>query len=307
MSHLIKAHQLSKHYGKFQALNGLNMQVQEGEVYGLLGRNGMGKTTTLRLIFDLLRPSSGHLEVMGHTPQHLPLALRQQMGYSSDSMRLIPWLRVSEMLSCNGAFYPNWDAAYVKTWLDRLSLDPHKRVFSLSRGDRQKLALILAIGHRPRLLVLDEPAGGLDPLARREFLESMIELIHEAGTTIVLSSHQMSDLERIADRVGLIVDGRMRLESSLEDLKASCRRVHLYSDDNTIALATLADWPGVVHLNARRGLLELVVENWSAAEEKKLLQVLPNTRLEQSALSLEEIFLIYTSTLTAGGAACPAK
>lgn len=305
MSYLIEAHHVTKRYGRFEALKGLDMRVAEGEVYGLLGRNGAGKTTTLRMLFDLLRPSSGALEVLGHAPAQLPLALRQQMGYTSDSMRLIPWLRVSELLNCNGAFYPAWDPVYVQSWLDRLALDPGKRVFSLSRGDRQKLGLILAIGHRPRLLVLDEPAGGLDPLARREFLESMIELIHEAGTTIVLSSHQMSDLERIADRIGLMVDGRMRVEMPLEELKASCRRVRLLAPD--FEPGALADWPGLVHFTERRGLLELTLENWSPAEEEKLLRRFPGARLEQSALSLEEIFLIYTSTLTAGGAACPAK
>lgn len=301
---IIETEGLTKTYGTHAALQNLNMQVPAGCVYGLLGRNGAGKTSTLRILMNLIRPSNGEVKVLGHAPAQLPLHLRQQIGYSSDSMQLIPWLRVDELLAYNGAFYPTWDRDYVQQWLKRLELDSRKRVFGLSRGDRQKLALILAIGHRPRLLILDEPAGGLDPLARKEFLESMIELIHESGTTIVISSHQMSDLERIADQIGLVVKGQMRLEMPLEDLKARCRRVSLVGKQ--AQAEEIRQWQGVLHVQAHAGYLEWIQENWSAAEEEKLLRRFPEARIEQSPLSLEEIFIIYTSTLTAGGAPCPA-
>lgn len=303
--HLIRIHQLQKHYGKTQVLKGLDMLVPAGSVYGLLGRNGTGKTTTLRILMDLIRPSAGQIELMGHAPAELPLKLRQQLGYSSDSMQLIPWLSVDEILNYNGSFYPDWDPEYVRLWLKRLELNQNKRVFSLSRGDRQKLALIMAIGHRPRLLILDEPAGGLDPLARQEFLESLIELIHEAGTTIVLSSHQMSDLERIADQIGLMVDGRMRLQMPMETFTSSSRRFQLLSQ--AIHPQTRIELSGLVHQNARSGLLEGVVENWSPQSEQKLLQMFPEARIETRPLSLEELFLVYTSKLAAGGPACPAS
>lgn len=291
-----------KHYGHSKVLRDLELCVPEGSVYGLLGRNGTGKTTTLRILMDLIRPNEGQVEVMGHNPADMPISLRQQIGYSSDSMQLIPWLKVGELLNYNGSFYPEWDPEYVNTWLKRLELDIKKRIFSLSRGDRQKLALIMAIGHRPRLLILDEPAGGLDPLARKEFLESIIELIHESGTTIILSSHQMSDLERIADQIGLMVDGRMRLEMSMEALKTRSRRVQLIGTGITPDLMI----EGAVHRTSRGGLLELVLENWSAEREQKLLRRFPEARIESSPLSLEELFLVYTSKLTAGGASCPA-
>lgn len=309
---IIETHGLLKTYGSHKALQNLNMQVPAGCVYGLLGRNGAGKTSTLRILMNLIRPTGGEVQVLGHAPERLPLNLRQQIGYSSDSMQLIPWLRVDELLAYNGSFYPAWDRDYVQQWLKRLELDARKRVFGLSRGERQKLALILAIGHRPRLLVLDEPAGGLDPLARKEFLESMIELIHESGSTIVISSHQMSDLERIADQIGLVVNGQMRLEMPLEELKARSRRVVLIDKNAQVnaqaspQAEALKAWPGVLHLQTRAGYLEWIHENWSAAEEEKLLRRFPEARIEQSPLSLEEIFIIYTSTLTAGGATCPA-
>lgn len=298
---IVRLKRVDKSYGKTRVLDGLNLNVPEGSVYGLLGRNGAGKTTSLRMMMDLVRPGGGEIEVMGHAPADMPIALRQQIGYTSDSMQLIPWLSVAQLLNYNGSFYPDWDAEYVKTWLRRLELNEKKRVFSLSRGDRQKLGLIMAIGHRPRLLILDEPAGGLDPLARQEFLESIIELIHESGTTIVISSHQMSDLERIADTVGLMVGGKMRVEAELETLKTRSRRVQMLGQ--AVAAEGL---DGLVYQSRRGGMLEMVLDNWSEATEQKLLRRFPEARIESSPLSLEELFLVYTSKLTVGGAACPA-
>ena len=299
--HVVQAHALTKNYGASLALQALNMQVPEGAVYGLLGRNGAGKSTTLRILLNLLRPASGEITVWGHSPDQLPRELRQQIGYASDSMQLIPWLRVDQILAYNGSFYPGWDAAYVEQCLKRLALDRRKRVFSLSRGDRQKLGLLLAIGHHPRLLILDEPAGGLDPLARKEFLEHLIELLHASGTTIILSSQQMNDLERIADHIGLIADGQMRLEMPLEDLKRCYRRIALTAPDlpSELALAQLA---GVITSQRYPGYLELIHANWSAAAEAQLLRQFPAVHLEQHPLSLEDIFLIYTQSV--GGAAC---
>lgn len=300
---IVRLARVTKTYGRSRVLDGLDMHIPEGSVYGLLGRNGAGKSTTLRMLLDLIRPSDGQLEVMGHAPAELPRELREQIGYSSDSMQLIPWLKVGELLNYNGAFYPAWDPEYVEQWLHRLELDTRKRVFSLSRGDRQKLALIMAIGHRPRLLILDEPAGGLDPLARKEFLESIIELIHESGTTIVLSSHQMSDIERIADHIGLMMNGRMRLEMPLEDFKTRSRRVQIVGQN----IPETLQLEGQLQRNGRRGAVEVVLEDWSPLKEQKLLEQFPGARIESSSLSLEELFLIYTSKLTAGGAPCPAK
>jgi ABC-2 type transport system ATP-binding protein len=277
------------------------MQVPQGTVYGLLGRNGAGKSTTLRILMNLIRPDGGEITIWGHTPDRLSLSLRQQIGYTSDSMQLIPWLRVDQILAYNGSFYPTWDPHYVEQCLKRLELDSHKRVFSLSRGDRQKLGLLLAIGHHPRLLILDEPAGGLDPLARKEFLESLIELLHESGTTIILSSQQMTDLERIADHIGLMAHGQMRLEMPLEDLKRSYRRVFL-TGSGLPPEHTLQPLTGVATHKRHPGYLELIHENWSAAAEAHLLRQFPDTRLEQSPLSLEEIFLIYADA--PGGVTC---
>lgn len=289
---------VSKKFGKQSALNKLNMAIPEGCIYGLVGRNGAGKSTSLRMIMNMLQPDSGSIQVMGYAPHELPLALRQQIGYSSDSLPLIPWLKVGQLLQDNGAFYPGWDPEYVTLWLRRLSLDSNKRIFSLSRGERQKLAFLMAIGHRPRLLILDEPAGGLDPVVRQEFLESLIELLNETGTTIVLSSHQLHELERIAEYIGLIEDGQMYLETELESLRARMRRVILMGIE--IKPESPLDQVALVDAIRRPGYMELIYSQWDEHKAHQLAQQFPRASMDVQPLNLEEIFIF----LQKGGQAC---
>lgn len=286
---IVQTKNLIKSYGKHNALDSLNMNVKEGVVYGLLGKNGAGKTTTLRMIMSLLKPTNGSIDVMGYEPTKMPIKQRQKIGYASDSMQLIPWLKVGEILNYNGSFYDTWDKEYVKQWADRLGLSLDKRVFQLSRGNRQKLGLIMAIGHRPKLVVLDEPAGGLDPIARKEFLESIIELIHELGTTIILSSHALSDLERISDYIGIIDQGKMQVEMSLEDLKSSTRQIKIVSK-NKLENISFED---TLKLNSTEHLITGIFKNWTDDKSKKIIQKFPNATVEIQNLNLEEIFLAY--------------
>jgi ABC-2 type transport system ATP-binding protein len=289
---IIKTENLVKSYGfNSRALDGLNLNVPEGVVYGLLGRNGAGKTTVLRTLMALIKPDSGTVNVLGNNPWTMPLADRQQIGYASDSMQLIPWLKIGEILNYNGSFYNNWDKDYVKKWVERLNLPLNKRVFSLSRGNRQKLALIMAIGHRPKLLILDEPAGGLDPVARKEFLESIIELIHESGTTIVLSSHLLSDLERISDCIGIIDQGKMKIETSLESLKSGTRQIRVVSRKKIEDL----NLEGIISMEKSENIMTGVFEDWNESKHFNLKQRFPEAVIEIAPLNLEEIFLAYTN------------
>jgi ABC-2 type transport system ATP-binding protein len=286
---MIHFRDVNKSFKRQSALNNFNLNVPEGTIYGLVGRNGAGKSTTLRLVMNLLRADSGELQVMGHTPHQLPLNLRQQMGYSSDSLPLIPWLKVGQLLQENGAFYPDWDVDYVKLWLKRLELDIEKRIFSLSRGEKQKLAFLMAIGHRPRLLILDEPAGGLDPVVRQQFLESLIELLNETGTTIVLSSHQLQELERIAEYIGIVENGRMVLETELETLRSQVRRVVLMGDHS---LRFQPAEEALLECVERPGYLELVYRDWQEQQAEILAERYPKSSLQVQALSLEDIFVL---------------
>lgn len=288
---IIKASKLTKKYDNTTfALNNLDLNVTEGSVYGLLGQNGAGKSTLLRIIMSLLKPTSGEINVLGFNPFDMPKNIKEKIGYSSDSMQLIPWLKVGEMLNYNGAFYDTWDVPYVEQWVKRLELPLNKRVFSLSRGNRQKLALIMAIGHRPKLLVLDEPAGGLDPLARKDFLESMIELINESGTTVIISSHLLSDLERISDYIGLIADGKMKIETDLESLKNTTKQVRLVTK-NYVKEVHLED---ILKMQKTEHSLTLTFKNWNNEKLAELKNLFPDAIIDITHLSLEEIFLAYT-------------
>lgn len=287
---IIKTKNLVKKYDSdFFALNGLDMNVPEGVVYGFVGRNGAGKTTTLRAFMSLLKPTSGEISVLGTNPWNMPKNIREKIGYTSDSMQLIPWLKVGEMINCNASFYENWDKDYVEQWVKRLNLPLNKRVFSLSRGNRQKLGLVMAIGHRPKVLILDEPAGGLDPIARKEFLESIIQLIHESGTTIVLSSHQMTDLERIAEYIGIIDNGKMKVETTLEELKETTRTIRIASKNKF-------DKPNdkdIIKFESFNNTASITYKNFNEQKFSQLKQQFKDSDIQLNSLNLEEIFLAY--------------
>jgi len=278
---------VSKRFGRQQALKNLDLNVPEGCIYGLVGRNGAGKSTSLRLIMGLLQADSGEISILQHRGNPLPLSLRQQIGYSSDSLPLLPWLKVEQLLADNASFYPGWDWDYTRLWLQRLEIQTQKRIFSLSRGERQKLGFLMAIGHRPRLLILDEPAGGLDPVVRQQFLESLIELVNETGTTVLLSSHQLQELERIAEYVGLIDHGQLLLEGEMEQLRSRMRRVVLMGQ-NLPAEAPLA---GALKTVSQPGYLSWICPNWEQAKQAALVQRFPQASLSVQPLNLEDIFL----------------
>lgn len=287
MAVMVQFQGVHKRFKGQNALQDLSFQVPEGVIYGLVGRNGAGKSTTLRMIMRLLQPDTGQIEVMGHAPVRMPLALRQQMGYSSDSLPLIPWLKAEQLLAENALFYPGWDASYVKSWAQKLELNLQKRVFSLSRGDRQKLAFLMAIGHRPRLLILDEPASGLDPVVRQQFLESLISFLNENGTTVILSSHQLNELERVADHIGLIQSGRMVLEADLESLRSEVRKVIFMG----AGVEAFSPKHALLDVQRQPGYAEFVFRQWNDALGHEMMQLFPEASLQVKSLDLESIFI----------------
>lgn len=287
--YIIKMDKVVKNYGNSYALNQLNMNVPQGSVYGLLGKNGAGKTTALRICMSLLKITNGEVNVLGVNPWNMPINIKQEIGYSSDSMQLIPWLKVADILNYNGSFYKNWDKDYVNQWIKRLNLSLDKRVFQLSRGNRQKLALAMAIGHKPKLLILDEPAGGLDPVARKEFLESIIELIHESGTTILISSHSLDDLEKISDHIGIIENGKMILETNLEDLKHSTKQVNIFSNKKIDKFSN----DNLVSSEFNNNQFTGIFKNWNESTYSSLKNQFPDSNIEVNNMKLEDIFLAY--------------
>jgi ABC-2 type transport system ATP-binding protein len=200
-------------------LNGVSFSLSEGEVVGLVGRNGAGKTTLLRIAMGMLVPHKGRVRVFGLSPTDNPIEVKKRIGYVAEDQVLPPNSSVGDLIAFHEYLFPSWDRALERDLLDRFGLAKNKRIGKLSKGQARQVALLLAICHRPELLILDEPAGGLDPAARREFLEASIQLLNREGSAILFSSHQMQDIERIGARVVLIDQGRVRLDMVLDHMR----------------------------------------------------------------------------------------
>ena len=218
---------LRKHFGRMVALDGVDLTVREGEIYGFLGRNGAGKTTTIRALIGILSPDAGQMELLGRAVRRVDVKTKQRIGYVSQEPHCYEWMTARGLGQFVAGFYPTWDSAEYDRLLGVLELPPHRRFSHLSGGMRMKLSLALALAHRPALLILDEPTAGLDPVARREFLELIVSQARNHGRTTFFSTHLIDEVERVADRVGIIDRGRMRYEGSVTALRAEVRRIRM--------------------------------------------------------------------------------
>lgn len=200
-------------------LRGVSFALGGGEVAGLLGRNGAGKTTLIHTAMGLLSPDSGAVRVFGMSPFEDPVEVKRRIGFVSEEQVLPPASTVDELIAFHRFLFPRWDGDMERQLLERFALDRRARIKKLSKGQARQVGLLCAVCHRPELLLLDEPAGGLDPVARREFLETSIQLLNREGTAILFSSHQMTDVERIGGRVLLLDQGVVRLDRDLDQLR----------------------------------------------------------------------------------------
>ena len=200
-------------------LAGVDFSISKGEVVGLLGKNGAGKTTLIRIAMGMLEPQRGSVRVFGLDPRAEPLEVKRRVGYVSEDQILPPFLTVAEVVDTHRGLFPTWDDEMYGELANRFELSPRTRIRDLSKGQARQVALLCAVSHRPELLILDEPAGGLDPAARREFLETSIKLLNEEGTTILFSSHYMQDIERMAGRVVMLHGGTVLIDDALDALR----------------------------------------------------------------------------------------
>ena len=199
-------------------LDGVDLVVQPGEVVGLLGRNGAGKTTLIHIALGMLRQQQGSVAVFGLDPHRRPVEVKSRVGFVSENQILPSFLRVDEVIELHRRLFPTWDDRLEEELTQRFAIPTSARIKTLSKGQARQVALLCAICHRPELLLLDEPAGGLDALARREFLETAIQALNETGTTILFSSHYLSDVERLAGRVVMLHDAGVLVDASLDHL-----------------------------------------------------------------------------------------
>jgi ABC-2 type transport system ATP-binding protein len=212
---------LTRRFGSKLALDSVTLAVPRGAVYGLVGANGAGKTTLIRHILGLLRAEAGAVHVFGLDPVADPVAVLSRIGYLSEENDLPGWMRVDELIRYSRAFYPGWDDVYAEELRGTFELDPSAKVKTLSKGQRARMGLLIALAYRPELLVLDEPSSGLDPIVRRDILEAIIRTIAHEGRTVLFSSHLLDEVERVADQVTMIADGRIVVSSPLAKLKAA--------------------------------------------------------------------------------------
>jgi ABC-2 type transport system ATP-binding protein len=208
-----------KSYGKKQVLTGLDLTVPKGSVLGLLGTNGSGKTTLIKCALGLIRPQQGEARLLGENSWSLSSEAKTRIGYVPQVVNLYPWMKVRHLIDYTAAFYPNWNRELVAKLTKEWNIPYEDRIGLLSVGQLQKVAIVLALGHNPDLLILDEPAASLDPLARRQFLQMIIDLAEPGKRTVLFSTHITSDLERVADRVAILKSGRIAWHGLLEDLK----------------------------------------------------------------------------------------
>ncbi len=223
----IQTEKLSKHFDGNVAVDALDLQIPEGSVLGFVGVNGAGKTTTLRMLMGHLHPSSGTMTVLGGDPRGHSELIKQKVAYVSENMCLPGWMTPEQAIRFNAGLFGNWNGSLAEELLDEFELRGAGAFGRLSKGQKRKICILLAICQDAKLLMMDEPASGLDVMARRSFLERVLEIVCNDNRTVFLSSHLLSDLERIVDRIFIIDEGRGIWNGYMDDLKAGIRKIHI--------------------------------------------------------------------------------
>jgi len=227
MNYAIEFDGVTWHAGSDFALRDLSLRVPRGSIYGFLGPNGSGKTTTIRLFMGMIKPESGRMTVLdGQVPKELPHVLKR-VGYVPERPHTYPALTVGETIRYHASFYPLWDDHWSRQLLEQLRLDPDRKIARMSKGENGKLLALLALAQRPELLVLDEPTDGLDPVVRRDVMTAVLDYVSETGATVFISSHLVHELERICDWVGVMDDGRLVAELPMTSFKNEIKRVRV--------------------------------------------------------------------------------
>ncbi len=280
-------HKVFDSHSPKHVLSGIDLRVEPGTVLGLLGRNGSGKSTLIKCTLGLFRATSGRVTVLGDDAWNLSAATKARLGYVPQEVVSYPWMRVRQVIAYTAAFYPTWNHALVDDLCRRWQLPLEDRVGPLSVGQLQTLGIVLALGHEPELLILDEPVASLDPSARREFLRTLLEVIDDGRRTIVFSTHITSDLERVASRIALLKDGKIAFHGELDELKDRVKRLRIAGTEplpNNLAV------PGALRCELDGPVALVTVDNF---DEELLGDLRTNLRADVTVedLNLEEIFV----------------
>ncbi len=279
---------ITKRYGRTTAVEGVDLEVPPGKVFALMGRNGAGKTSLIRMLLGLTPITGGRGTVLGMDSAKQHVQIRRRVGYVPEVHHMYRWMTVREICWFTSSFYSTWDNALCADLLKRFSLDPEKKIKELSRGMIAKVALTLALAHEPRLLVLDEPTDGLDAVVRKEFLESVVHVAADEGRTVFISSHLLQDVERVADRVALMEGAHIRLVEDLDHLKKRVRSLTLTFPAGAPERLEL---PGGLSIEKTPREWRVVVEDFTPETVSRLQPQVPGARIETRDLGLEDIFV----------------
>jgi ABC-2 type transport system ATP-binding protein len=286
---VIRTRGLTRYFGAQPAVYELNLEVPRGGVFALLGRNGSGKTTAIRMLLGLLEPTRGDGTILGYDIRALPPEARARIGYLTEEHQLYGWMSVRESGEFQSRFYPAWNEKIFRAIIGHFGLRPAAQVKSLSRGERAGLCLALTLAPEPELLILDDPAVGLDPVARRSLIESMIYLTRRSDRTIFFSSHQLPDVERVADYIAVLDHAVLRAACPLETFRNSVRQVRLRFPGTPPPLPKI---PGLLQAVRSEGELRVTCVHFNGATETALRGLAP-AQMEPVPLSLEEAFISY--------------
>jgi len=289
-SPIISLSGVSKHFGAQSVLQALDWSIMPGQVVGLLGRNGAGKSTLIECLLGLREVDAGSVTIFGEDVSNLSESARARIGYVPQQSDLFEWLTPHQMLDYFKALYPRWNDAKVAQLLTRWNFDADKcgrPISKLSGGEKQRLSIIRALAHDPELLILDEPVSALDPVGRRDFLRELVDGVIERNTTVVFSTHILSDLERVALDVAFLKDGKIALEGGLDELMESARRIV----GPELLLTALAISGEVRRTVQRDGTVEVIARSLTA-DAMALAQREPSVRIE--TLTLEDLFVEVT-------------
>jgi ABC-2 type transport system ATP-binding protein len=284
---------LTKYYGGTLAVDHLNMKIPQGCICGFVGRNGAGKTTAIKLMLGLLKPTAGSSRLLGCDSAALTPAIRQRIGYVTEGHRLFRWMSISELEKFQRSFFPKqWDDKFFADMIEYFNLPKKKKIKHLSNGERAQVSLALALAPNPELLIMDDPTLGLDAAIRRQFLEGMIELIMREGRTVLFSSHILGDVERVSDRILVIDKGVLRANCSLDEFRAAVKKVILSFAGSPPAEV---DIEGLLHCRRSENELELIlvntpdeqIGNWADKNKAENYQI--------AKMNLEDQFIEYTA------------
>lgn len=289
---VIEARGLTRYFGSRKVVDSLTMTVPRGSVFAFLGRNGSGKTTTIRMLLGLLQPTRGSSTMLGHDSQHLTPQVRARIGYMSESHTLYDWMTVKQCGEYQSRFYPRWNQRIFESVIGHFRLDAAAKSGPLSRGERAGLSLAITLAPQPELLVLDDPALGLDPVARRSLLESMIYVTRGNGRTIFFSSHLLEDVERVADYMAILDGSVLRACCPVESFRAHVRQYLLRFPGNATPPSQLPHLPGLLHTRRSTDELRLSI---AAPDEgtRKILATLGASSVEEAPLPLDEALIGY--------------